>query len=115
MQTILVVGATGTVGAPVAQRLLEDGFAVRLLVRESTGHAPSSAASTATSTHPTCPGSWPGRTTPPSTWSPGSSWRRTVALMRMLERVGKVVVLGATGKPGGSSQPRTCPALREVT
>lgn len=34
MQTILVVGATGTVGAPVAQRLLEDGFAVRLLVRD---------------------------------------------------------------------------------
>ncbi len=34
MQTILVVGATGTVGAPVAQRLLADGFAVRLLVRD---------------------------------------------------------------------------------
>src|SRR5260370_18126319 len=34
-QTILVIGATGTVGAPVAQQLREDGYHVRLLVRDS--------------------------------------------------------------------------------
>jgi uncharacterized protein YbjT (DUF2867 family) len=33
-QTILVVGATGSVGEPVARRLLEEGFAVRLLARD---------------------------------------------------------------------------------
>lgn len=33
-QTILVIGATGTVGAPVAQQLREDGYHVRLLVRD---------------------------------------------------------------------------------
>jgi uncharacterized protein YbjT (DUF2867 family) len=34
-QTILVIGATGTVGAPVARQLREDGYHVRLLVRDS--------------------------------------------------------------------------------
>jgi len=34
LETILVIGATGTVGAPVAKRLLSDGVAVRLLVRD---------------------------------------------------------------------------------
>src|SRR5258708_9738304 len=34
-QTILVIGATGIVGAPVAQQLREDGYHVRLLVRDS--------------------------------------------------------------------------------
>ena len=33
-QTILVIGATGTVGAPVARQLLDDGYHVRLLVRD---------------------------------------------------------------------------------
>ena len=33
-QTILVIGATGTVGAPVARQLREDGYNVRLLVRD---------------------------------------------------------------------------------
>ncbi len=33
-QTILVLGATGTVGAPVARQLREDGYHVRLLVRD---------------------------------------------------------------------------------
>jgi NADH dehydrogenase len=33
-QTILVIGATGTVGAPVARQLREDGHDVRLLVRD---------------------------------------------------------------------------------
>ena len=33
-QTILVIGATGTVGAPVARHLREDGYDVRLLVRD---------------------------------------------------------------------------------
>lgn len=33
MQTILVIGATGTVGEPVARHLLADGYHVRLLVR----------------------------------------------------------------------------------
>src|SRR5260370_5948348 len=33
-QTILVIGATGTVGAPVARQLREDGHHVRLLVRD---------------------------------------------------------------------------------
>jgi NADH dehydrogenase len=33
MQTILVIGATGTVGEPVARQLLADGYHVRLLVR----------------------------------------------------------------------------------
>ncbi len=33
-QTILVIGATGTVGAPVARQLREDGYHVRLLVRD---------------------------------------------------------------------------------
>jgi uncharacterized protein YbjT (DUF2867 family) len=32
--TILVIGATGTVGAPVARQLREDGYQVRLLVRD---------------------------------------------------------------------------------
>ncbi len=32
--TILVIGATGTVGAPVARQLREDGYHVRLLVRD---------------------------------------------------------------------------------
>jgi uncharacterized protein YbjT (DUF2867 family) len=32
-QTILVIGATGTVGAPVAHQLRDDGYHVRLLVR----------------------------------------------------------------------------------
>ncbi|HEX6678111.1 MAG TPA: NAD(P)H-binding protein, partial [Actinomycetes bacterium] len=31
---ILVLGATGGVGEPVARRLLEEGFAVRLLARD---------------------------------------------------------------------------------
>jgi len=35
-QTILVIGATGTVGAPVARQLREDGHHVRLLVRDPT-------------------------------------------------------------------------------
>lgn len=34
--TILVIGATGTVGAPVARQLREDGHHVRLLVRDPT-------------------------------------------------------------------------------
>ena len=34
-QTILVIGATGTVGAPVARQLRENGYHVRLLVRDS--------------------------------------------------------------------------------
>lgn len=34
MTTVLVVGASGHVGRPVAQRLLADGFRVRLLVRD---------------------------------------------------------------------------------
>jgi uncharacterized protein YbjT (DUF2867 family) len=34
--TILVIGATGTVGAPVARHLREDGYHVRLLVRDPT-------------------------------------------------------------------------------
>ena len=34
MQTILVIGATGTVGGPVAQQLLASGYHVRLLVRD---------------------------------------------------------------------------------
>jgi len=33
-QTILVIGATGTVGGPVAQQLVADGYHVRLLVRD---------------------------------------------------------------------------------
>jgi len=33
-QTILVIGATGTVGAPVARQLREHGYHVRLLVRD---------------------------------------------------------------------------------
>lgn len=33
-QTILVIGATGTVGGPVARQLLADGYQVRLLVRD---------------------------------------------------------------------------------
>src|SRR5215470_9090003 len=33
-QTILVIGATGTVGAPVARQLRDDGYQVRLLVRD---------------------------------------------------------------------------------
>lgn len=33
VQTILVIGATGTVGEPVARQLLADGYHVRLLVR----------------------------------------------------------------------------------
>jgi uncharacterized protein YbjT (DUF2867 family) len=33
-QTILVLGATGIVGEPVARRLRQDGFAVRLLTRD---------------------------------------------------------------------------------
>jgi uncharacterized protein YbjT (DUF2867 family) len=33
-QTILVIGATGTVGAPVARHLRENGYNVRLLVRD---------------------------------------------------------------------------------
>ncbi len=33
-QTILVIGATGTVGAPVARQLRDDGYHVRLLVRD---------------------------------------------------------------------------------
>ena len=32
--TILVIGATGTVGAPVARQLRDDGYHVRLLVRD---------------------------------------------------------------------------------
>lgn len=32
--TILVIGATGTVGAPVARQLRDDGYRVRLLVRD---------------------------------------------------------------------------------
>jgi uncharacterized protein YbjT (DUF2867 family) len=35
-QTILVIGATGTVGAPVARQLREDGHHMRLLVRDPT-------------------------------------------------------------------------------
>ena len=38
MARILVVGATGLIGAPVAQRLLAEGHQVRLLVRD-TGRA----------------------------------------------------------------------------
>jgi uncharacterized protein YbjT (DUF2867 family) len=34
VQTILVIGATGTVGAPVARQLVADGYHVRLLVRD---------------------------------------------------------------------------------
>src|SRR6266567_4697756 len=34
VQTVLVVGATGTVGGPVARQLLADGYHVRLLVRD---------------------------------------------------------------------------------
>jgi NADH dehydrogenase len=34
MQTILVIGATGTVGGPVARQLVADGYHVRLLVRD---------------------------------------------------------------------------------
>ncbi len=34
-QTILIIGATGTVGAPVARQLREDGYHVRLLVRDA--------------------------------------------------------------------------------
>lgn len=34
MKTILVIGATGHVGRPVARRLLADGYQVRLLVRD---------------------------------------------------------------------------------
>jgi uncharacterized protein YbjT (DUF2867 family) len=33
--TVLVIGASGQLGAPVVRRLLEDGFRVRLLVRAS--------------------------------------------------------------------------------
>ena len=33
--TILVVGATGRLGEPVARRLLEDGFNVRILTRNA--------------------------------------------------------------------------------
>ena len=33
VQTLLVIGATGTVGEPVARQLLADGYHVRLLVR----------------------------------------------------------------------------------
>jgi len=33
-KTVLVIGATGTVGAPVARQLREDGYHVRLLVRD---------------------------------------------------------------------------------
>ncbi len=35
MARILVVGATGLIGAPVARRLLDDGHQVRLLVRDA--------------------------------------------------------------------------------
>jgi uncharacterized protein YbjT (DUF2867 family) len=34
LDTILVVGGTGTLGRPVVERLVEDGFAARLLVRD---------------------------------------------------------------------------------
>ena len=34
MSTVLVVGATGHVGRPVARRLLADGHCVRVLVRD---------------------------------------------------------------------------------
>jgi len=34
-QTVLVIGATGTVGAPVARQLRDDGYHVRLLVRDA--------------------------------------------------------------------------------
>jgi len=34
MGRILVIGATGLIGAPVARRLLADGHQVRLLVRD---------------------------------------------------------------------------------
>lgn len=34
VQTVLVIGATGTVGGPVARQLLADGYHVRLLVRD---------------------------------------------------------------------------------
>ena len=34
MRTVLVVGATGSVGRPVAQQLLSDGRRVRVLVRD---------------------------------------------------------------------------------
>lgn len=34
-QTVLVIGATGVVGAPVARQLREEGYQVRLLVRDS--------------------------------------------------------------------------------
>jgi uncharacterized protein YbjT (DUF2867 family) len=33
--TVLVIGGSGQLGAPVVRRLLEDGFRVRLLVRAS--------------------------------------------------------------------------------
>ncbi len=33
-QTLLIIGATGTVGAPVARQLRDDGYHVRLLVRD---------------------------------------------------------------------------------
>jgi uncharacterized protein YbjT (DUF2867 family) len=32
--TVLVVGGTGALGAPTMQRLREDGYRVRLLVRD---------------------------------------------------------------------------------
>lgn len=34
METILVIGGTGTLGEPVARQLRDDGYAVRLLVRD---------------------------------------------------------------------------------
>jgi uncharacterized protein YbjT (DUF2867 family) len=34
VQTVLVIGATGTVGGPVARQLLADGYHMRLLVRD---------------------------------------------------------------------------------
>ena len=34
VQTVLVIGATGTVGGPVARQLVADGYHVRLLVRD---------------------------------------------------------------------------------
>lgn len=33
-ETVLVIGATGTLGAPVARRFLQDGFGVRALTRD---------------------------------------------------------------------------------
>jgi uncharacterized protein YbjT (DUF2867 family) len=33
-KTILVVGATGMLGEPVARRLKEDGFSVRIMARD---------------------------------------------------------------------------------